>query len=116
MSIAYQLEQLPQCSQPLSADEKSILQCAFVWLQTHDTAVLLPLSHTASYSELWYLLQYLQQIQMLIRNLCRMRFNAFVDAHKARYDAVGCECDFGIILYYDFSPLKEALANCSREI
>jgi hypothetical protein len=107
MSIAYPLEQLPH----LSADEKSILQCAFVWLHTHDTA--LPLSHTASYSELWYLLQHLQQIQMLFRS---MRFNALVDAHKARYDAAGCDCDFGTILYYDFSPLKEALAIHSREI
>jgi hypothetical protein len=107
---------IPLDQLPLGADEKSILQCAFVWLQTHDTGVSLPLSRAASYSELWYMLQYLEQIQMLIRNLCRLQFNAFVDEHKARYEAAGCECDFGTILYYNFKPLKETLADRSSEI
>jgi hypothetical protein len=108
----YPLAKLPTLGHgSLSADERTRLQCAYIWVQTHGTCGPAPPSATASYSELWFMLQYLEQLQILCKSLLTMMPD-YVDAHKSRYAAAAgaLPCDFGAIMYHDFKPLKSTVA------
>jgi hypothetical protein len=105
-------------ARPLSQDEKALLQCAYVWVQTYNTET--PPSHTPSYAELWYLLQYLQQLQIFVHCIFHAaghRPPPPVAEHNRRYNAAAgmlqCEYSFSDILYHDFTPLKALLRDCA---
>ncbi len=101
-------------ARPLSQDEKTLLQCAYVWVQTYNTDA--PPSHTPSYAKLWYLLQYLQQLQNFVHCISP-QFTPPVAEHNRRYDAAAGmlqrEYSFSDILYHDFTPLKALLRDCA---
>ena len=99
-------------ARPLSQDEKALLQCAYVWVHTYDANT--PPSLTPSYTELWYMLQYLQQLQIFVHCIST-QFTQPVDDHSRRYDeAAGQrEYSFSDVLYYDFTQLKALLRNCA---
>ena len=56
------------------------------------------------------MLQYLQQLQILVRSLA-VYFSPHVDAHRATYMSDAHDYDF--ILYHDFSQLKALIGNCA---
>ena len=121
--VRYPLHLLPELPLPstrcnntraLSEDEKTLLQCAYIWVHSYSEA---PPSTTASYSELWFMLQYLQQLQCLISSLVDY-FSPRVDAHRANYLAAAGDMmmphyDYNFIRHYDFSHLKAVIANCA---
>jgi hypothetical protein len=101
-------------ARPLSQEEKTLLQCAYIWVRSYSADC--PPSLTASHSELWYMLQYLQQLQIFTRYLTP-HFAPFVDNHNHRYNhAAGVlqrEYSFIDILHYDFTQLKTLLCSCA---
>jgi hypothetical protein len=99
-------------ARPLSQDEKALLQCAYIWVHTYDAST--PPSQAPSYAELWYMLQYLQQLQIFVHGVSS-HFTPPVDSHCMRYnEAAGQrEYSFSYVLYYDFTPLKALLRRCA---
>jgi hypothetical protein len=101
--------------QSLTADDWTMLQCAYIWLRTYDTRGTMPPTATASYSELWFMLQYMMQLQILYRDICRI-MPAYVDAHRARYTAAagGLPISFDNVLRHDFWSLREAVCGLAQ--
>ncbi len=80
----------------LTADERDEIQCVYLWLQAYSTAEAVPPpSPQPTYAELWFMLKYFRQIQLLVGSLppwC----DHIVTAHAARYlVAVGGELPRG---------------------
>ena len=82
----------------LTATERDDLQCAYLWLQAYSssaTTALPPPSPQPTYAELYYMLQYFHQIQILV-NTFPIGLGHLVEAHAARYRcAVECELPRG---------------------
>ena len=97
----YPLAKLPHGG--LTDNEKTLVQCAYLWVNTFSTEETPP-SATASYSELWHMLQHLRQVQMVIRN-DGMHMKTFVENHRSRYAAAAGPLphSFDDILYQDFT-------------
>jgi hypothetical protein len=111
----YPLAKLPTLAsgqERLTADDRTLLQCAYIWVQTYGTCGPSPPSATASYSELWFMLQYLEQLQILCVNLCHMMPD-YVEHHRIRYEAnVGTlPYSFAAILHGNFKHIKAAVGN-----
>jgi hypothetical protein len=73
----------------LTATERDDLQCAYLWLQAYNcsaTMALPPPSPQPTYAELYYMLQYFHQIQILVGTLPSC-FDQIVIAHAERYAA-----------------------------
>jgi hypothetical protein len=72
----------------LTATERDDLQCAYLWLQAYSsaTAALPPPSPQPTYAELFYMLQYFHQIQILVGALPSC-FEHIITAHAERYAA-----------------------------
>ena len=109
----YPMEKLQTLGQQsLSDEDKALLQCAYIWVQTYNTGGPAPPSATASYSELWFILQFLGQLQIVCKDLCHMMPD-FVENHKARYNAsVGeLKYSFASVLHHDFTQLKVVVGD-----
>ena len=71
----------------LTGGERDEIQCAYLWLQAYTnstTEALPPPSPQPTYAELWYMLMYFQQIQILV-NAFPSSLDHLVAAHAARY-------------------------------
>lgn len=83
--MLYPLDSLPTLM--LTANQREEVQCAYLWLQTYSTTEALPPpSPQPTHAELWYMLKYFHQIQILVNTL-PSNFQFIVDAHAARYSA-----------------------------
>lgn len=81
--MLYPIDRLPLCG--LTQEELVLLQCGYIWLQTYSTTEAMPQCTSASYSELWFILSYMQQIMSVMKSL-PMSFDHFKQAHEARYN------------------------------
>ena len=105
----YPLAKLPTFGQErLTEEDKTMLQCAYIWLQTYDSSG--PSSATASYAELWFMLQYMMQLQILYRDVCRM-MPGFVEEHRKRYVAAAGTLphSFESVLHHNFWSIRAAV-------
>ncbi len=112
----YPLAKLPTFEQQsLTDDDRTLLQCAYIWLQTYDRGGLAPPSAAASYSELWFMLQYMMQLQILYRDLCRI-MPAYVEEHRERYAAAAgvMPLSFDSVLLHDFWSIRVAVAGLAK--
>jgi hypothetical protein len=89
--MLYPLEHLPitvdddGIPQTITASDRCAIQCAHLWLRTYSVAEPHPPpSPLPSYTELWYMLKYFQQIQILVNSLSS-NYDFIIDAHAARY-------------------------------
>ena len=105
----------------LSQEELTLLQSAYIWMQTHNSgAITLPQSMQASYSELYYMLQCFEHTQNLVRSV-RQWYSAQEDAHRLLYNqqqvvvvlALPVSTDYDVLLHYDFAMLKAVIRNCA---
>ena len=102
----------------LSEDEIATLQSIYVWLCTYSSSELVPSTTTPSYSELYFVLKYFNQIQLLLRSLPNS-FDHIKAEHKARFDAeiehnaMGESCTYMGILHGNYSRLTEIIRNCA---
>lgn len=106
----YPLAKLPLFEQQsLADDDRTLLQCVYIWLQTYHAA---PPPAGASYSELWYMLQYMMQLQINYRDVAAL-MPAFVSGHRERYAAAAGSLPFSFdsVLQSDFCSLKAAVGG-----
>ena len=107
----YPLAKLPTFGQErLTEEDKTMLQCAYIWLQTYDSRGESPPSATASYSELWFMLQYMMQLQILYKDIYHM-MPFFVEEHRKRYvTAAGTlPHSFEDVLRHNFWSIRDAV-------
>jgi hypothetical protein len=101
-----------------ASEDVQRIQCAFIWLQTFRPEEIIPKSSTPSYSELWFMLKYFQQIQILVNSLPSC-YDHMVNEHAMRYnDAVSLEFEKGSMTFldlrfFDFSVLISAVSGCA---
>ncbi len=109
----YPLAKLPTLGQErLTEEDRTILQCAYIWLHTYDSRDSAPPSATASYSELWYMVQYMMQLQILYRDVCRI-MPIFVEDHRRRYIAAAGTLphSFEVVMQRNYSSVRDSLGH-----
>ena len=111
--MLYPIEKLPTT---FTVEDVRKLQCAFLWLQTYNHEERIPQSTTPSYSELFFMLKYFQQIQILVNSLPSCYDHITVE-HAKRYNAaVSRELENESVTYediraFDFSVLVAAVSG-----
>jgi hypothetical protein len=108
----YPLARLPTFGKELLTEEdRTMLQGAYMWLYTYDSRGAMPMSATASYSELWFMVQYMMQLQILYRDVCRI-MPGFVEDHRKRYIAFSrrLQHSFEAVMQHNYSSIRDSLS------
>jgi hypothetical protein len=73
----------------LTPEDRHAIQCAHLWLRAYTCPAEAhpPPSPRPTYTDLWYMLKYFQQIQILVNTL-PSNFDHILDAHAQRYAAL----------------------------
>ena len=109
----YPLAKLPTIGQErLTEEDRTMLQCAYIWLHTYDSRGAAPPSATASYSELWFMVQYMMQLQILYRDVCRI-MPFYVEDHRKRYIAAAGTLphSFEVVMQRNYSSVRDSLGH-----
>ena len=109
----YPLAKLPTFGQErLTEEDRTMLQCAYIWLHTYDSSGSAPPSASASYSELWFMMQYMMQLQILYRDVCRV-MPGFVEDHRKRYIAAAGTLphSFEVVMQHNYSSVRDSLGR-----
>jgi hypothetical protein len=105
---------------PVEVDTRATIQAAYVWIQNYSESEKVPHTSTPSYAELWYMLKYCMQIQMLLRSL-PASFDHIKEAHKSRFDAemaaypmLNGGYTYTDVLHIDLSSHAAIVCNCAN--
>jgi hypothetical protein len=119
--MLYPVDKLPSGVGTLTAEDFRIIQFAFIWLQTYDPNEAIHPSSMPSYNELWFMLKYFHQIQILV-NTMPSCFSHVKKDHETRYIQTVSrefgECEsmtYLDIRNFDFSALIAAVSGCAAQ-